>query len=742
MNSARAVERSGVPLVRMGALLLTAVAISVNFTNYGPLIPVLQGTLHITNGEAGLFSTLLYGGIACSYLPGGMLADRYGARRVLLGALLLVGLGGCLLPLYESLPWMVMCRLCIGLGAGAAIVAASQSAARLGNFAALGQGLFGGAMQAGAGLGLLVTPGLQTQFGWRGAFLIWGLLGLAICFLWSNMPREAVPEVHPRTFRQALWGFRSSAVLCLGLVHLGTLGLGQALAPWLALYFAQRYGLPLGLAATLGSIGLFAGIIFRPLGGVLLARRVFGAVALMRVGAMLACIGVLLLALPVHIVFVAGIGLALFAFGTTLPYASVLGEAGRVGKRSGLGTGTVQGLVALLSAPASSLGPPLIGLLMQREGNFSLALGALALVGLLAIPAALLAGHILTRIWKLRHTSSAMMSVPDMRTRSLRSQMHIDPETNLHAVLARLAKNVHGVPQTTAHASPIVMMPGFLSRTADGQRTVFATDALTMQRLLDAGAIPVVLPLSPLSFQQGEQPHLPIGEELYRGLFDEVIWPFFCQMVLQQVRGMYLPEVSQKGSQEDNEGKLNGLCRSIVCRSVVMLATLLGIPVLSAEQVLRKDLQRTASQRKDMQSHESSFWSIPPATSSSLIDRDEETRAICAQFVAACKAYTPLSPDALLSLQAPIYAWLRQRQRAMVHQLLPRLITLDLLPGANRQNRAEDVPSGRWVDARLRARQQKLRVIRGTACLPRKRGTASEYVKHTHSGDQFAAPQS
>ena len=74
-------------LVRMGALLLTAVAISANFTNYGPLIPVLQGTLHINGGEAGLFSTLLYGGIACSYLPGGMLADRYGARRVLLVSL-------------------------------------------------------------------------------------------------------------------------------------------------------------------------------------------------------------------------------------------------------------------------------------------------------------------------------------------------------------------------------------------------------------------------------------------------------------------------------------------------------------------------------------------------------------------------------------------------------------------------------------------------------------------------------
>jgi predicted MFS family arabinose efflux permease len=226
MYQTRVEERSSMILVRIGALLLTAVAISANFTDYGPLIPVLQGTLHINGGQAGLFSTLLYGGIACSYLPGGMLADRYCARRVLLVSLLLVGLGGCLLPLYASLPWMIMCRLCIGLGAGAAIVAGSQSASRLGHYAALGQGLFGGAMQVGAGLGLLLTPHLLTQFGWRGAFLAWGALGLAACFVWANMPAEAVPAQHPRTLRQVLQGLRSPAVLCLGLVHLGTLGLG------------------------------------------------------------------------------------------------------------------------------------------------------------------------------------------------------------------------------------------------------------------------------------------------------------------------------------------------------------------------------------------------------------------------------------------------------------------------------------------------------------------------------------
>jgi cyanate permease len=740
MNQERTAERSSVILVRMGALLLTAVAISANFTNYGPLIPVLQSTLHINSSEAGLFSTLLYGGIACSYLPGGILADRYGARRVLLGSLLLVGLGGCLLPLYASLPWMVLCRLCIGLGAGAAIVAGSQAAARLGHYAALGQGLFGGAMQLGAGLGLFVTPYLQVQFGWKGAFLIWGVLGLATCFVWSNMPAEAVPEAHPRTLRQVLQGFRSPAALCLGLVHLGTLGLGQALAPWLALYFAERYALPLGLAAALGSIGLFAGILFRPLGGIVLARRVFGAVALMRIGTILACTGVVLLALPAHLALAAGVGIALFAFGTTLPYAAVFSEAGRVGRRSGLGTGTTQGVVSLLSAPASALGPPLIGLLVQREGNFSLALGALALTSILAIPAALLAGPVLTRAWKTRRTPGTTTRELNVHVYGLPAPALLDLDAHLRTALAQFKKAGSHIQQTAAPARPVIVMPGFLSRGGDGQPTLVDTDVLTMQRLLEAGGMPVILPLSPLSTQQDKRPHLLMNEDLFRRLFDEVIWPLFCQMVLQGARGVCLTGLQDRQPEDGSTQRFEEVggtrhSRKMVDRSLVLLARLVGMPVLSGDKALQKSLQVRVSTGEDTPAQGHVFWTPLTASSSAGMDNDEEAMAACSQFVADCNASPPLSPDALRSLQAPIYAWLRQRQQTLVHRTAQLQTASGQEAGAHERNTRA---SASRASMRLHARQHKLRVIRGTVCSPEKKGTANTHARPHLSGGQFA----
>src|SRR2546421_12352007 len=200
----RSIDLPGTAL-SLSTLVLAAVAISANFTDYGPLIPLLQQELHVTSGATGLLSTLLYVGIGLSYLPGGWLADRYGSRRVLFGSLLLVGTGGCFLPLISDLVWIVLCRFVIGLGAGAAIVAASQAACQ-GTYAAFGQGLFGGAMQLGAGLGLFATPTLLDNLGWRGAFTAWGLLGLAasaLCLLALSGEARPRATAAPRRISEA-----------------------------------------------------------------------------------------------------------------------------------------------------------------------------------------------------------------------------------------------------------------------------------------------------------------------------------------------------------------------------------------------------------------------------------------------------------------------------------------------------------------------------------------------------------
>src|SRR5947209_7840699 len=73
--------------MRIFAACLVSLAMAVHYTDYGPLIPAMLKDLHIEASQAGLLSTLLFLGLALTYVPGGLLVDRYGQRPVLLGAM-------------------------------------------------------------------------------------------------------------------------------------------------------------------------------------------------------------------------------------------------------------------------------------------------------------------------------------------------------------------------------------------------------------------------------------------------------------------------------------------------------------------------------------------------------------------------------------------------------------------------------------------------------------------------------
>lgn len=168
-----------------------------------------------------------------------------------------------------------------------------------------------------------------------------------------------------------------------------TFGLGNTIAAWIAVYLAHQYGLSLGLAATLGSLALLSGMFFRPLGGILIGRRIIGAIPLLRIGTIMGFIGVAFLAIPLQLPLLAVAGMVMIAIGATIPFASVFNEAAHL---RDVGRGVAQGLVSVISVPTVIIGPPIIGFLFEQTGNFTLAFGSILIFSSIAVTSSFLAG--------------------------------------------------------------------------------------------------------------------------------------------------------------------------------------------------------------------------------------------------------------------------------------------------------------------------------------------------------------
>jgi MFS family permease len=149
--------------------------------------------LGLTAAQAGGFMSAFFLGYLLTQLPGGMLADRLGTRKVLLISLLFMGiftLGMAWVPGF----WTgVILRFIAGVGSGAVLAAAVKGV--YDHFGPTRRATAMGFFMASSPLGLLVAnllaPAIAAGFGWRASFLAAGgftLLVLAVS--WQVLPRR------------------------------------------------------------------------------------------------------------------------------------------------------------------------------------------------------------------------------------------------------------------------------------------------------------------------------------------------------------------------------------------------------------------------------------------------------------------------------------------------------------------------------------------------------------------------
>jgi nitrate/nitrite transporter NarK len=352
-------------------------AFSANYTNHAPLVPALIANFHFSQALAGLLTTGIFLTHAAMQIPGGHLADRFGATRVLMAALALVCAGNFAIGFANAYWQLLFWKVFVGVGTGTCFVTGARFITGLftGQRLHMAQGLYGGSVLMGSGFVIFAVPHFQAAFGWRGAFFATATVATAAWIAWvAAAPPIAVALRLPGSLRGML---ANPQLWLLGLVQMASFGLAIVAGAWISALLRQDLGVPPARAGLVGSVVLLLGIIIRPLGGALVPRM--GVRRLLRVSLLLSAAGCLWLGSGVDTLVPAAAAIVLLGVGCGLPYAGLFnGAAGLYRDRAG----AAMGLVNMLGILMILAGAPLVGYLADWTGNFQssfLVLGAFTL---------------------------------------------------------------------------------------------------------------------------------------------------------------------------------------------------------------------------------------------------------------------------------------------------------------------------------------------------------------------------
>jgi ACS family glucarate transporter-like MFS transporter len=189
-------------LLVLWLLVLSAVAY-LDRTNIAIAGVQIGRDFKIDNAHLGwVFSAFLIG-YASFQIPGGVLARRFGPRRILAISVLWWGLFTALTALAPpgvrgAVLLLILIRFSLGAGEAIMYPAASQFVERW--FPVDERGKANGIIFGGVGLGSGLTPPLLTavilRYGWRSSFWLCAAIGVVAGLAWYLIARDS-PEEHP-----------------------------------------------------------------------------------------------------------------------------------------------------------------------------------------------------------------------------------------------------------------------------------------------------------------------------------------------------------------------------------------------------------------------------------------------------------------------------------------------------------------------------------------------------------------
>jgi MFS family permease len=356
-------------LTRSGLLVAFSIAhFAHHVTNslLGALLPFIRSAFGLSYADAGFAVSAYTIASGMTNAPLGILADRIGARRVIVWGLVLVGLSSVAIGLAGGY-WQLLALLVVmGIASGtyhapaSALIAHAFSPARRG--VAMGTHTTAGHLSFFAAP--LLAGTLAAAGSWRTPYLVFAIAPIACAFLlWRVAPagtRATGRHDWLATFSEiGAVARKIGGLVALSIVFQVFLSAGLA---FLTLYLVDARGISPAVAAALFGLPQLAGLVGAPMAGTLSDR--FGRRVVLLLG--LAITGPAAWALvlvPNEFVF-----LPLLALGLSLSVRATTTEVLIVDNTPPERRSTVLGTYYLVNQPVGGIAAPLFGALAGTIG--------------------------------------------------------------------------------------------------------------------------------------------------------------------------------------------------------------------------------------------------------------------------------------------------------------------------------------------------------------------------------------
>ncbi|WP_158892877.1 MFS transporter [Amycolatopsis anabasis] len=294
---------------------VTAVTVTILFVSWivsfidrfviATALPSIGKEFGLDRSQQGLLLTVFFVMYALFQYPGGLMADRIGARKTMVIAMVawsvFTGVSGLAISFGMLLIVRVLFGVTEGLFPGAATKALAERTEPATRMTATGIVLCSNPF--GAALAPMIAAPVIAAVGWQSSFLAVAAAGVVVAVvLWYTLPRPLPAEVAvdkdaaPSAPRIGLLGLLRRGVLWRFTLMYGGFGLvGWGLTSWVPGYLQTERHVSTSASGLLASIPFFCGTAGMVLGGLLYDRVFHGRHRLLIIPSCLASGGFLLL---------------------------------------------------------------------------------------------------------------------------------------------------------------------------------------------------------------------------------------------------------------------------------------------------------------------------------------------------------------------------------------------------------------------------------------------------------------